>query len=76
MDRRKHITYNSVNLTQISWSLFNSRHPGPRRVWKVCSELQVQTSFPVDPVDPLDPRSEFHPLDPRMRISDSEDVGH
>ena len=35
--------------------MFNYRHPGPRRVWKVGSELRLTTSFPVDPVDPLDP---------------------
>ena len=29
----------------------NYRHPGPRRVWKVGSELQSTT---LDPVDPLD----------------------
>ena len=34
-------------------SLFNYRHPGPRRVWKVGSELQSTTLDPVDPVDPL-----------------------
>ena len=33
----------------------NYRHPGPRRVWKVGSELQSTTSDPRDPVDPLDP---------------------
>ena len=29
----------------------NYRHPGPRRVWKVGSELQSTTLDPVDPVD-------------------------
>ena len=33
----------------------NYRHPGPRRVWKVGSELQSTTSFPLDPLDPVDP---------------------
>ena len=33
----------------------NYRHPGPRRVWKVGSELQSTTLDPVDPLDPLDP---------------------
>ena len=32
----------------------NYRHPDPRRVWKGGSELQLATSFPVDPVDPVD----------------------
>ena len=29
----------------------NYRHPGPRRVWKVGSELQSTTLDPVDPVN-------------------------
>ena len=33
----------------------NYRHPGPRRVWMVGSELQFTTSFPLDPLDPEDP---------------------
>ena len=32
--------------------LVNYRHPGPRRVWKVGSELQSTT---LDQLDPLDP---------------------
>ena len=35
--------------------MFNYRHPGPRRVWKVGSELQFTTSLCRDPLDPLDP---------------------
>ena len=34
--------------------MFNYRHPGPRRVWKVGSELHFTTSFWLDPVDPVD----------------------
>ena len=34
-------------------SLFNYRHPGPRRVWKVGSELQSTTLDNRDPVDPV-----------------------
>ena len=33
----------------------NYRHPGPRRVQKVGSELQSTTSFPLDPLDPVEP---------------------
>ena len=40
--------------------LVNYRHPGPRRVWKVGSELQSTTLDPLDPGDPGDP------LDPGM----------
>ena len=39
----------NVNLRE----LVNYRHPGPRRVWKVGSELQSTT---LDPLDPRDPR--------------------
>ena len=35
--------------------MFNYRHPGPRRVWKVGSELQSTTLDPLDPLDPGDP---------------------
>ena len=35
--------------------MFNSRHPGPRRVWKGGSEQQLMTPDPVDPLDPVDP---------------------
>ena len=34
--------------------MFNSRHPGPRRVWKGGSEPQFTTSLCRDPVDPVD----------------------
>ena len=34
----------------------NYRHPGPRRMWKVGSELQSTTLDPADPRDPGDPR--------------------
>ncbi len=40
---------------------FNYRHPGPRRVWKGGSDLQLMTAFPGDPLDPLDP---LDPVDP------------
>ena len=43
--------------------MFNYRHPGPRRVWKVGSELQSTT---LDPLDPLDPGDPLDPLDPGM----------
>ena len=33
----------------------NSRHPGPRRVWKVGSGARLLPPLPLDPVDPLDP---------------------
>ena len=44
--------------------MFNYRHPGPRRVWTVGSELQFTTSFPLDPLDPVDPVDPVDPLDP------------
>ena len=34
---------------------FNSRHPGPRRVWKGGSEEQLLPPLPEDPEDPEDP---------------------
>ena len=37
-------------------SLFNSHHPGPRRVWKVGSEQQLLSPFPEDPEDSADSR--------------------
>ena len=33
----------------------NSRHPGPRRVWKGGSELQLMTPDCGNPLDPADP---------------------
>ena len=32
--------------------VLNSRHPDPRRVWKVGSGAHLPTPFPRDPVDP------------------------
>ena len=37
----------------------NYRHPDPRRVWKVGSELQSLPPFPLHPVHPVHP---LHPL--------------
>ena len=39
----------------------NSRHPSPRRVWKVGSEEQLLPPHNRDPLDPLDP---VDPVDP------------
>ncbi len=41
----------------------NSRHPGPRRVWKGGSELHSMTPDPRNPGDPWDPPDL---VDPRM----------
>ena len=35
--------------------VLNSRHPGPRRVWKVGSVARWLPPLPVDPVDLVDP---------------------
>ena len=35
--------------------MFNSRHPGPPRVWKGRSEQQLLPPLPVAPPDPLAP---------------------
>ena len=43
----------------------NYRHPGPRRVWKVGSDLHSDPPFPADPVDPLDPEN---PLENNGRL--------
>ena len=34
--------------------VLNSRHPGPRRVWKVGSEQQLLPPHNRDPLDPLE----------------------
>ena len=44
----------------------NSRHPGPRRVWKGGSDSPGLTPFPLDPLDPLDP---VDPVDPLGELS-------
>ncbi len=41
--------------TGIRGSLFNYRHPDPRRAWKGGSEQQLMTPDPGDPQDPEDP---------------------
>ena len=46
--------------------MFNSRHPGPRRVWKGGSEQQLMTPDNRDPLDPLDPLDPVDPVDPEM----------
>ena len=43
----------------------NSRHPDPRRVWKVGSGARLLPPLPADPADPADP------LDPAMRSETS-----
>ena len=41
----------------------NSRHPGPRRVWKVGSEQQLLPPLPGNPRDPVDPVENSERLD-------------
>ena len=43
----------------------NSRHPGPRRVWKVGAGARWRPPLPLDPVDPLDP---LDPLESSVRL--------
>ena len=42
----------------------NSRHPGPRRVWKVGSGARLLPPLPLDWLDPADPADPVDPVDP------------